>query len=1040
MRAPLKNVHDILRSLQTAIVRRAALEGGATGLAVGAAVLVGVAAVLAWAPVPPERASAVRVVGLALGALALLGPSAVAAWVARRRFGSAAALAAHVERLEPSLRTDVRTALEFERSGWSADDVAASLRRALVARVDDAARALRPRLSVFVLRRNVRLRLAAAAAAGALALLGSLGSESFSAGVRALAFGVPDAAPGDALATEPLVGTLDYEVIAPDYARRPPSRAYGATGNLRALVGSDIVFEARTLVPTAEAVLRLDVAGQTTRTQLRVVDGERVQGRFTVRADATWRFELTTPDGRRLVDPIPREVKAIPDAAPTVDLSEPGDSLEVTPDQVVDLQYVARDDFGLSSVSVLWYFAGDSARVRELPLQGALGVTTFEEHVPFDLRPLHLQPRDEVVVFVQAVDNDAFSGAKSGRSRAVTLRVASPDDRHGEVLAMKEELFEALLGRLGAVLAIGLNGHELDGAGAVALVPAPGTGSELAERITAARTAHAAWTPTIELFERLLQAMDEDTLSIDADRQLLRGAYDRLYTALLDEGRALEKFTDDALRAGVTAAEYQPAAARAADTIRTTERTVLVLQDLVATHRADDVQRAMEELDDVRARLRELLEEYRDTRDPELRASIERELRRLQQRMNELLSRLASQIENLPVEHLNADAIEPSELAENVGQMQSAMEQLRQMLDAGDIDAALSLLDQLEADLDSMGQELQPLGDSQPQTLSEFDQAMGELMDQLNDLEAQEQELEQQTQELLDEMLAERAAQMREQTERALAEAEQLVQDMQRRMAELGDDRLSQETVQTMRRTEEGLELLRQRLASEDVAGAESVATRLLSQISDMDWEIRRDASMMVRDAQGRQQAEQAQQTSRRVEAGTRQVRRAMQELMDAAQPDPNASQQARMRELGQRQGQVRQRLGQMQQQASEMGERFPMVGESLDPMFEQAGEHMDGAAQNLRRSQPRQALQGEHSALESMQQMRQQMRQLTQRQRQREQREGGRQNPDQRVDVPEDGESGRVEFRRRVIESMRDESLDAYEQEIRQYYERLLE
>ena len=112
--------------------------------------------------------------------------------------------------------------------------------------------------------------------------------------------------------------------------------------------------------------------------------------------------------------------------------------------------------------------------------------------------------------------------------------------------------------------------------------------------------------------------------------------------------------------------------------------------------------------------LRELLEQYRQTRDPALREQIEAEMRRLETRMRELLERLAAQIDQLPYEHLNMEAIEQSEVGENLTEMVSALDQIRQMLDSGDIEGALAALDRLGSEFDSLLQEVDPLAGASP--------------------------------------------------------------------------------------------------------------------------------------------------------------------------------------------------------------------------------------------------------------------------------------------------------------------------------------
>jgi hypothetical protein len=213
----------------------------------------------------------------------------------------------------------------------------------------------------------------------------------------------------------------------------------------------------------------------------------------------------------------------------------------------------------------------------------------------------------------------------------------------------------------------------------------------------------------------------------------------------------------------------------------------------------------------------------------------------------------------------------------------------------------------------------------------------------------------------------------------------------------------------------------------------------LLSQLSDARWELRRDEALLVRDEVGQRNAERAQRSSLSTEGVVRDVRDELRQLMELAQPEPTGAQRESMEGLGEQQAEIRQRLQQLGQSMNQMGQRFPALEGQLEPTLEEASQSMQRARDELQGSRPRPALQGEASALEAMQQMREQMRQMTQQQRQREQR-NGRRNPDEEVELPEDASSTRDGFRRHVIESMREDSLEDYRDEIRRYYESLLE
>ena len=1030
----MRRIIDILRDFRARTVRRASSEGLIAAATTALVLLALVAVILAARPEFSSTFVPIALVGLV--------PFVVFVRHVLRgyaRFPNDHAAAEYLERSLPQFRTDLRTALDFAGSTPAEDPLVQSMRTAQLQRVERVVHAAKNEIPKAVPRRSLRRPLVQLVAASLALLVGATTSDAFADGLRALIFGFQgEVAAAIEQEAKPVVSTVDLYVEHPPHTRIYPTRVVGVTGDIRAMAGSTVSLEATALVQVESAILEIE-GTETQRIQLRVGPHRNLTGRIQITEAATYRFHVTTPEGETLVDPRTRRIVLLPDNPPTVELAEPTTDMEVVPDQIVDFQYVARDDFGVAEISLAWHFAGDPEGVRFEPLQAELSTPVFEEHVPFDLAPMRLQPRDEVVVYIHAADNNDVGGPGSGASRSVTLRVGSPDDRNFEVLRLKEELFEGLLRQLGGSLQVGITRTELSEDRELFHRPSRADEVDRNGAVGGAREVHERWLPTVEAFEALLGLMREDDLTMVGDLEMLEGAYASLYERVLDQGRQLDKAATQAASDTLPETMFAEAAMAFGDTIGVTERTTLLLEDLVATHKADNVQRAMEELEQTRAELRELIEAYRDAPTDELREEIMQELRRLQSRMRELMEQLASQIQDLPTEHLNADAIDPSELADNLTEMTSAMEQLEQMLQNNDIEGALDYLDQLEAELDAVSQELSPLGDARPDTLSEFDRQMGQMMDELNNLAALEGELEAETQALLDEMLAERAEQIRQESEDALEEALRRIEHELAEFRELARDRLSEDTQRVLGDVDSGLERLRDRLEQGDPSAAEGAATRLLSQLSDARWELRRDESLLVRDERGQRDAERAQRRSRGTENVVRDVRDEMRKLMELAQPQPTSAQQQAMRTLGQEQGEIQQRLQELGQQVGQMGQQFPALEGQLEPTLEQASQSMEQAQQELQRARPRPALQGEASALEAMQQMREQMRQMTQQQRQRDQR-NGRQNPDEDVEIPEDASSTRDGFRRHVIESMREDSLEDYQDEIRRYYESLLE
>lgn len=975
--------------------------------------------------------------------LTAIAPVATAAWQGWRRFGTPQATARFLEEALPDYRTDLRSLLQWADTpapNAEAGQLRQHLRERVIAQL---AADERPALHLPRWRSRPWLQLAGGVLVLALVTFG-LAPDAVRLGASRLWFGYP--APVMAAVIDgpqaPLISTVDLEYQFPAYTSRLPMVVSHTTGSVEAMPGTDVYWTAVALVPVISGKLVISQGEMNTEIPLEIMSDRILRAQFLVTAAGSYEVVLQTGEGEQ-TDPVERRIAMEADKPPEIELLRPASNIDVMPGDVVDLEYVATDDYGLTGVSLVWYFAGDDENVRTLPLQGMSAGLRVQETVPFDLAPLRLQPRDEVVVFIEATDNDAVSGAHTSRSRPISLQVASPEDDHAEILEMKNALFEALLTGLGKHLELGLTRWEAMGEGEALRLKAQPASLDAAARVAALQAADGAresWQSLTGSFDALLTAMSEDELTSERDLLMLRSAYELLYRHERDFHAALDRVLMEVQGGSVSEAGFVSVALPGAEFTSAIERTILQLEDLIAVHQADDVERTLEELADIRENLRELLEQYRNTNDPELREQIERELRRLETRMRELLERLASQVQELPYEHLNAEALEPSELGENVQEMTSSLDQVRQMLDSGDIESALQALDNLGQDLESMMNEMGgTLQQQGPDGLSEFDQAMSELMDELNNLEVAEQEIERQTQEITEQMRQQRQDEIREQVQQEIQRAQEQVRALQQEFAQNESDRLNEENQARLDDAEQNLQQLQQLLESGDVPGALEQASRLGTEFSDLGWQLRNEEGLRRRDEEAMQQA-----SSNRVDAesGDRLMERiseSMEELMEMGQPTPSPDQQQQMNELSQQQQQIGQQLERMRARMGELAQRMPSLGEGLDEPLQQVGEAMGQSSQGLQQGQPQPAMQGQQRALQGLRQMRQQMQQMTQRERQRQQRQNGR-NPDQeRVEIPEEADGARRQYREDIQDAMREGALESYEDQIQRYYESLV-
>ena len=135
------------------------------------------------------------------------------------------------------------------------------------------------------------------------------------------------------------------------------------------------------------------------------------------------------------------------DLAPEVILDKAGTVYEVAVDERLNLQWVAKDDFGIRRVEL--EIDGEVATLLTLARE-----RTSELSGVLNMRPqdLGLRAGNRVEFIVAAWDNDEWSGQKVGRSRAVQLVVLGAsgfemmsNERRGEI---RDVLVDILAGHL----------------------------------------------------------------------------------------------------------------------------------------------------------------------------------------------------------------------------------------------------------------------------------------------------------------------------------------------------------------------------------------------------------------------------------------------------------------------------------------------------------------------------------------------------------------------------------------------------------------
>ena len=252
------------------------------------------------------------------------------------------------------------------------------------------------------------------------------------------------------VSVKPVVVQFRLKAIYPSYAKVPPQEMPEGTGDVTALVGTVVEVSGKANTPLAEAKIQLSDSSAVS------LKAERAQfaGRFVVRKDAIYHFEISDSAGERNEDPPDYRITAIPDESPGIRITQPGRDIYLLEDLVIPLALEAHDDFGLTRMVLkVRKGAGEqgSRGEKTIPisdLKGRTADTTLAFN--WDLNDLGLLAGEEAVYYAEIYDNDAVSGPKRGVSQTYRVRFPTVQEMYAQSQKEQEEALADLQGSLPA--------------------------------------------------------------------------------------------------------------------------------------------------------------------------------------------------------------------------------------------------------------------------------------------------------------------------------------------------------------------------------------------------------------------------------------------------------------------------------------------------------------------------------------------------------------------------------------------------------------
>ncbi len=210
------------------------------------------------------------------------------------------------------------------------------------------------------------------------------------------------------VANLPYVKKLDLEYRYPGYTGMP-SETIADGGDIAAPRGTTVIVHATTTMPVKGG--RLLIEGKQP-TPLALNGDGTLSVPIQVLANGFYKLELQTERGDFIPGSLDYTIDVLDDRPPTITFEKPGRDTKVTAVDEVFTQVKATDDYGVSTIDLMYSVNGGPEKTVSLQAGGKRLREVVAGHT-FFLEELGLKPGDLVSYYARARDNGANNGQEA---------------------------------------------------------------------------------------------------------------------------------------------------------------------------------------------------------------------------------------------------------------------------------------------------------------------------------------------------------------------------------------------------------------------------------------------------------------------------------------------------------------------------------------------------------------------------------------------------------------------------------------------------
>ncbi len=944
---------------------------------------------------------------------------AAVAWLQLRKVRDEVSAARHLARAAPELNLDMLAAVELSQALRQRHDFSPALAKQFLTQVDARSSRLSSGdiVSVTPLR---RLWMLVAATLVALLMVSVFNRARLRSGWATFRKQVAQVS-GPTLRT-PIVGDVNLTYAFPAYTGLSPQTVNGGNGEVSALKGTLVTFEAQADRDVRAAAIKIGDE----RMPL-TVNGRKLAGSFVIAQTGTYHVEFLRGDVAVAIGP-EMAIEATADQSPTANITFPADSLELDEDkQEVRLKFEAGDDFGVAALALV--FKQGSRPEKRIALRPDDGKVTRGEYL-WNLNPLALKAGEEVSYYFEATDTDTVSGSKKGVSRTQHLTLYSAAAHQRDALNKAEALWERLVTHLA---------DRIEDSNDVATVESMKAQQSVDERARLLAQDFAGFSLTKSKAQDRLAFIESAMVNIS--KQLREDTNQVASMRAMTIRRLIQKNKDS----GVSRLTMSMKTDRLHS-----EQNVLYLEALLDKQKMELLRGLAEDLKRERRELSKLMESFQSSQSDALKSQLLQQMQTVRQRMAELQSRMAELAKGMRDEHLNEEAIQ--EMMDD-SDMNASLSEIERLIREGKTEEAMKQLQALSMKMDEF---LDSLDDAQKKSDEQADpelaKAFQSFFDELEQTTQAQEALSGETKRLQDDSRARAKARLSQLGEQVKRELLPQVEALEKAWTGGASDRFGMNFDAQQEHALSELRSLKQALEASDFDAASESSERVTERAADLvgaAQEQRRLDALFQNPPSAQRASRQLVDKAKKDSALAEDISQKLRALFGRDQ-NLNEPQRQQAEQQGRQQKALEQRASRLGEQMESLAERAPLFDDNAKSQMQQAAKRMSEAAQRLGKGDAMRGYGSQQSALQSLNGLKKSLSEQQQRggkkggvglpMPMRSQGNGGRGSFDEKVEIPnEDPNQDPRAFRKDVMDVMKQGAPDAYQEQNKRYYQELV-